>query len=84
MYQAEWDELNEKQQESKYMENKLEELMEYLDDLDEPTEHPPFRADIFRQLVHRGIIYRNYDVTLEFKCGITRKVLATRVKKEEE
>lgn len=84
MYQAEWDELNEKQQESKYTAKQLEELMEYLDDLDEPTEHPPFRADIFRQVVHRGIIYRNYDVTLEFKCGITRKVLATRVKEEKE
>ena len=83
MLQAELEELNEKQQESRHLAKQLSKLLMYLDELEERTENQPFRADIFKQTVHRGIIYRNYDVTIEFKCGIARKVRATRVKEEE-
>ncbi|XKH50480.1 hypothetical protein LG275_12890 [Chryseomicrobium palamuruense] len=83
MLQAELEELNEKQQESRHLAKQLNKLLMYLDELEERTENQAFRADIFKQTVHRGIIYWNYDVTIEFKCGIARKVRATRVKEEE-
>ncbi|MEC1771958.1 recombinase family protein [Schinkia azotoformans] len=83
MLQAELDDLKEKQQESNHLAKKLTELLGYLDELDERTENQPFRADIFQQTVQRGIIYYSYEVTFEFKCGISRKVIATRVKEEE-
>lgn len=83
MLQAELEELNEKQQESRHLAKQLSKLLMYLDELEERSEDQPFRSDIFKQMVHRGIIYRDYDVTIEFKCGIARQVRATRVKEEE-
>jgi site-specific DNA recombinase len=83
MLQAELDELNEKQQGSHHLAKQLNKLLMYLDELEERTEDQPFRADIFKQTVQRGIIYKNHDATIEFKCGISRKVRATRVKEEE-
>ena len=78
LLQAEYDELNERQQESKHMERQLKRLLSFLENMDE--EEPVFQEEIFRQVIQRGIITRDYDVTLEFKCGITRKVKATREK----
>lgn len=76
LLQSEYDELSNKQQESKHMERHLETLLTFLYEFDESE----FNEDIFRQVIQRGTINHNQKVTLEFKCGIKRMFIALRQK----
>jgi len=80
LLQSEYDELNEREQVSKHMERHLGTLLSYLVDIDEEEEEPEFQEDIFRQVIQRGIINKDQEVILEFKCGIRRTFLAARKK----
>ncbi|MGF7184901.1 hypothetical protein GGQ84_000986 [Desulfitispora alkaliphila] len=41
-----------------------------------------FRDDIFAKTVDRGILYHNYEITFEFKCGIKRNGWTKKTKKK--
>lgn len=74
----EFDRLDENKQESIYLENHLNELLEYLDEIKKTNDS--FRDDIFVKTIEKGIIYNNHNVTFEFKCGIKRQESAKRIR----
>ncbi|MGF7186609.1 hypothetical protein GGQ84_002733 [Desulfitispora alkaliphila] len=77
--QQEYDDINDNKQESIYLEKHLNELLEQLKGLEEDEN---FRDDIFAKTVERGILYHNYEVTFEFKCGIKRNGWTKKTKKK--
>ena len=77
--QQELDTYTEKMQESIHLEKQLEILLKFLDELDEPSDSPPeFKDDVFLQVVNQGILYSDYKVTFELKCGIERTIQGTK------
>lgn len=78
--QMEYERLEENKQDSAYLQKHLNELLEYLDEINEPTDD--FRADIFTNAVERGLVYDQRRVEFEFKCGITCSAWANRQKKK--
>lgn len=67
--QLEFDGLNEKQQESQYYLNHLDELIYFLDNLkDDDTE---FNEEIFLKTIEKVVIYNFHRVEFIFKCGIS-------------
>ena len=74
--QIEYEGLDENKQEGIYLKNNLEEFLEYLDEINEPTDD--FRTDIFLNTVEKGIIYDNHRVEFKFKCGTSYTTWAKR------
>ena len=74
--QLEYDGLNDNRQESLFKEKKLEELLNYLDELKEPD----FNDKIFIHTVEKGILHTKHQVSLEFTCGIKRTITAKKNK----
>ena len=73
--QQELDHYTEKMQESLHLEKQLDILLNFLNDLEEPSDElPEFRADIFMQVVNKGTMYSDYKVHFELKCGIERTI----------
>jgi site-specific DNA recombinase len=68
--QIEFERLNENNQDSIYLKNHLDELLKYIDEIEEDDEEK-FRDDIFSQTVEKGILYKNHRVEIYFKCGVT-------------
>lgn len=68
--QLEYERLDENRQESIYLEKHLEELLEYLDNLEAKEED--FDDDIFFQTIEKVILYDDHRVEFNFKCGISR------------
>ena len=71
--QMEFERLNENNQDSIYLKNHLDELLKYVDEIDEDDEEN-FRDDIFTQTVEKGILYDNHRVEIYFKCGVTSTI----------
>lgn len=76
--QMERDELNNNQQDSIYLRNRLKEFLKCLDAVMAPNIE--FAPDIFHSTVERGTVYRNHQVELTFKCGIKRRISVKRLK----
>ncbi|WP_429163343.1 recombinase family protein [Desulfitispora alkaliphila] len=74
--QMEHDGLYKNKQESIFLKKHLDELLHYLDEIEEPTDK--FRDDIFSKTVERGTLHENYQVEFKFKCGITRTTYSKR------
>lgn len=74
----EFDRLEDSKQEGIYLEKQAEELLYYLEEIEEDD---LFRDDIFNKTVEKGIVYENRDITFVFKCGIRRTESAVRVRK---
>lgn len=72
--QSEYDGLVHNKQESIYLENQLNELLKYLNELEEPINMEYFRDDIFKKTIERGILYNSHQINFEFKCGINRMI----------
>jgi len=81
--QMECDGLVENKQESLYMAKQLEELLEYIDGIDDDADFNVFRHDLFLKTIERGILHDERSVTFEFKCGIDRTVEVMKRKKNE-
>lgn len=77
--QMEYEKLNENKQDSIYLQNHLDELLKYIDEIGEDNED--FRDDIFTQTVEKGILYNNHRVEIYFKCGITCTIWVKHEKK---
>lgn len=75
----EFDRLEESKQEGIYLEKQINELLKYLEEIDEDDF---FREDIFAKTVEKGFVHENRDVTFVFKCGIKRTESAVRLKKK--
>ena len=73
--QQELDHYTEKMQESIHLERQLDILLNFLDDLEEPSdESPEVRVDIFTHVINKGTMYSDYKVHFELKCGIERTI----------
>lgn len=68
--QLEYERLDENRQDSIYLQKHLEELLEYLDNLE--ASEKDFEEDIFFKTVEKAILYDNHRVEFNFKCGISR------------
>ncbi|NMB44385.1 MAG: hypothetical protein GX995_09690, partial [Clostridiales bacterium] len=75
----EFDRLEDSKQEGIYLEKQAEELLYYLEEIEEGD---LFRDDIFNKTVEKGIVYENRDITFVFKYGIRRTESAVRVRKK--
>lgn len=69
IYQQEHEGLVKGQDEANYMRKNLETLIDYLKELDD---YETFDAESFRNIVERGIVYKDYTIEFIFKCGIKR------------
>lgn len=69
IYQQEYENLLESKDESIYLREHLDKLLESLENLDKMDQ---FKVDIFQETVERGILNDNYEVEFIFKCGIKR------------
>jgi len=76
--QMERDSLDKNREESIYLKQHLDEFLECIDGIEEPTDD--FRDDIFLKTVERGTLYANYLIEFRFKCGIKRTAEAKRTK----
>lgn len=73
----EFERLNENNQDSIYIKNHLDELLKYIDEVEDED----FREDIFRKTVEKGILFNNHRVEVYFKCGITCTIWVKHKKK---
>ncbi|WP_461206058.1 recombinase family protein [Clostridium sp. DL1XJH146] len=72
--EMEYERIKKNKQESLYYENKLKEILKYLETLDETEDK--FRPDIYLKVIESGIVYENHEILFKFNCGIKRKVYA--------
>ena len=79
IYQQEYEELLKSQDESIYMRKNLETLISHLESLDD---FKTFNAEVFKQIIERGILHENYGIEFIFKCGIKRRAYGWRRGKE--
>ena len=77
--QLEYEGLEKNRQDSVYLQNNLEQLLECLDEIKGPSDE--FRADIFKKVIESGTLYENYKIAFKFKCGIYRTASASKYKK---
>lgn len=75
IYQQEYERLLKSQDESIYMKNSLEKLIGHLEHMDD---YEKFDANVFRDIIERGIFHENYEIEFIFKCGIKRTAYAWR------
>jgi DNA invertase Pin-like site-specific DNA recombinase len=73
---TEYDELSASKKDSDYLKKSYEILLDNLEKIEEPTDL--FDSDIFKQTVERGIVYKEWQVEFQFKCGVSYKVSAMR------
>jgi len=88
----EFERLNENNQDTIYIKNHLDELLKYIDEVEDED----FREDIFRKTVvkkgcevvnfyyviyKKGILFNNHRVEVHFKCGITCTIWVKHKKK---
>lgn len=79
IYQQEHESLMKSQDESIYMKNSLDILIEHLERLDD---FEKFNAEVFKDIIERGIVHENYQIEFIFKCGISRTAYGWRRGKE--
>ena len=75
IYQQEYEDLLKSQEESTYMRKNLETLIKHLQSLDD---FKAFNAEVFKQIIERGILHENYEIEFIFKCGINRRAYGWR------
>jgi len=75
IYQQEYEGLLKSQDESKRMRKNLDILLDRLEKLDD---FETFNADIFKDIIERGILLENYEIEFIFKCGIKRRAYGWR------